>query len=217
MKEFTDLVETIDMLLSDTGCVWSRSQTLKSLQPYLLEELHEVLEAIDRDLDQHIMEEVGDVLYTLLFCVKIAEKDKRFFLNDVLLTIREKLIRRHPHVFADSQANTVEEIAENWQKIKKKEKRGALQGIPDRLSSLTRAQKIMHCLKSNRFPGLNLEVLPLETEEQIAKSLMDILLTANVHGIDVEGALRRRIAHLQDSFESWEGLGGCYRQNDPSA
>ena len=208
MKEFTNLVETIDKLLSDTGCVWSCEQNLKSLQPYLLEEVHEVIEAIDDDRDEQIMEELGDMLYTLLFCAKIAEKNKRFYLKDILLTINKKLIRRHPHVFTRLQVSTIEEVAENWQKIKKEEKqsKGALQGIPENLPSLARAQKVVHRLKSNRFPGLKSEVLPLDTEEQIATSLMDILLTADARGIDVEGALRRKIANLQDSFEAWEKL-----------
>lgn len=208
MKEFTDLIETIDNLLSDTGCAWSCEQNLKSLQPYLLEEVHEVIEAIDHDMDEQIIEELGDMLYTLLFCAKIAEKSKRFYLSDILLAINEKLVRRHPHVFTCLQVSTIEEIAENWQKIKKTEKKskGALQGIPENLPSLARAQKIVHRLKTNHFPGLTSKILPLETEEQIATSLIDILTTADAKGIDIEGALRRRTANLQKSFEDWEKM-----------
>ncbi|MGB7128016.1 MAG: MazG nucleotide pyrophosphohydrolase domain-containing protein [Candidatus Rhabdochlamydia sp.] len=201
MKEFTDLIETIDKIINN--CEWSCRQSLKSLQPYLLEEVHEVIEAIDQDLDEPIMEELGDMLYTLLFCAKIAQKDKRFDLTHILSNINEKLIRRHPHVFDNLKVHNIEEIAENWQKIKKMESKGALSGISENLPSLARAQKILHRLKTNGFP-VKSELLPLDTEEQIANSLIDVLMTADSKGIDVEGALRRKIAHLQWRFESWE-------------
>lgn len=208
MKEFTDLIETIDKLLSDTGCAWSCKQSLKSLQPYLLEEAHEVVDAIDQDVDEQIVEELGDMLYTILFCVKIAEKNKRFDVTAVLSKINEKLIRRHPHVFANLKVQSIEEIAENWQKIKKEEKpsKGALQGISENLSTLSWAQKILHRLKTNGFPELKSELLPLETEEQIANSLIDLLITADTKGIDVEGALRRKLIDLQSRFDDWENL-----------
>ncbi len=206
MKEFTDLIETVDKLLSDRGCAWSCKQNLKSLQPYLLEEAHEVVDAIDYDQDEQIVEELGDMLYTILFCVKIAEKNKRFDLTAVLLSINEKLIRRHPHVFASLEISSIEEIAENWQKIKKEEKplKGALKGISQKLSTLSWAQKILHRLKTNGFPEFESELLPLETEEQIADSLIDILMTADSKGIDVEGALRRKLIDLQSRFHDWE-------------
>ncbi len=202
MKEFTDLIETIDKIINN--CEWSCRQSLKSLQPYLLEEVHEVIEAIDQDLDEPIMEELGDMLYTLLFCAKIAQKDKRFDLTHILSNINEKLIRRHPHVFDNLKVNSVEEIAENWQKIKKRESKGALSGISKNLPSLAQAQKILHRLKTNGFPELKVELLALDTEEQITDSLIDVLMTADNKGIDVEGALRRKLAHLQWRFESWE-------------
>lgn len=206
MKEFTDLIETINKLLSDRGCAWSCKQNLKSLQPYLLEEAHEVVDAIDYDQDEQIVEELGDMLYTILFCVKIAEKNKRFDLTAVLSSINEKLIRRHPHVFANLEISSIEEIAENWQKIKKEEKhaKGALKGISQNLSTLSWAQKILHRLKTNGFPEVKSEFLPLETEEQIADSLIDILMTADNKGIDVEGALRRKLIDLQSRFNDWE-------------
>lgn len=206
MKEFTNLIETINKLLSDRGCAWSCKQNLKSLQPYLLEEAHELVDAIDCDVDEQIKEELGDMLYTILFCVKIAEKNKRFDLTAVLSSINEKLVRRHPHVFASLEISSIEEIAENWQKIKKEEKhsKGVLKGISKNLSTLSWAQKILHRLKTNGFPECALEVLPLETEEQIADSLMDILMTADNKGIDVEGALRRKLIDLQARFDNWE-------------
>lgn len=201
MEEFMNLMETIDKLVN--LCRWSCRQTLKSLQPYLLEEVHEVIEAIDQDLNEHIMEELGDMLYVLLFCAKIAEKDKRFDLAHILSNINEKLIRRHPHVFDKVKVHSVEEIAKNWQKIKKMESKGALSGISENLPSLARAQKILHRLKTSGFSELR-EFLSLHTEEQVANSLIDILITADSNGIDAEGALRRKLAHLQQQFTDWE-------------
>ncbi|PWU15438.1 MAG: nucleoside triphosphate pyrophosphohydrolase [Chlamydiae bacterium] len=202
MEEFMNLIETIDKLVNHCG--WSCRQTLQSLQPYLLEEVHEVIEAIDQDLNEQIMEELGDMLYTLLFCAKIAEKDKRFNLTHILSNINEKLIRRHPHVFTNLKVHSMEEIAENWQKIKKMESKEALSGISENLPSLARAQKVLHRLKTTGFPELKSELLPLHTEEQVANSLIDILMTADSNGIDVEGALRRKLAHLQRQFTDWE-------------
>ena len=200
MEEFMNLIEIIDKLFNNCG--WSCRQTLKSLQPYLLEEVHEVIEAIDRDSDEQIMEELGDMLYTLLFCAKIAEKDKRFDLTHILSNINKKLIRRHPHVFDNVKVHSVEEIAENWQKIKKRESKGVLSGISENLPSLSRAQKILHRLKTNGFLELKSELLPLHTEEQVANSLIAILMTADSNEIDVEGALRRKLTHLQRQFEN---------------
>lgn len=200
MEEFMNLIETIDKLFNNCG--WSCKQTLKSLQPYLLEEVHEVIEAIDRDSDEQIMEELGDMLYILLFCTKIAEKNKRFDLTHILSNINKKLIRRHPHVFDNLKVHSVEEIAENWQKIKKMESKGALSGISENLPSLTRAQKILHRLKTNGFSKFKSELLPLHTEEQIVDSLIAILMTADSNEIDVEGALRRKLTHLQRQFEN---------------
>lgn len=200
MEEFMNLIETIDKLFNN--CEWSCRQTLKSLQPYLLEEVYEVIEAIDRDSNEQIMEELGDMLYTLLFCAKIAEKNKRFDLTHILSNINKKLIRRHPHVFDNVKVHSVEEIAENWQKIKKMESKEALSGISENLPSLTRAQKILHRLKTNGFSELKSELLPLHTEEQIANALIAILMTADSNEIDVEGALRRKLTHLQRQFEN---------------
>ena len=201
MKEFINLIATMDEILNN--CEWSCRQNLKSLQPYLLEEVHEVIEAIDQDVDDLIMEELGDMLYTLLFCAKIAEKDQRFGLNSILSNINEKLIRRHPHVFDNLKMSSVEEIAENWQKIKKRESKGVLSGISETLCSLSRAQKILHRLKTSGFP-VESKLLPLDTEEQIADSLIDVLMTADSKGIDVEGSLRRKLTHLQAKFKNWE-------------
>ncbi|MDR2539495.1 MAG: hypothetical protein LBC45_02625 [Chlamydiales bacterium] len=203
MEEFTNLVETVDKIFHHCG--WSCRQTLKSLQPYLLEEVYEVIEAMDRDVDEQIMEELGDLFYILLFCAKIAEKNKRFDLVRTLSKINEKLIRRHPHVFDNVKVHSVEEIAQNWQKIKKKESKGVLSGISENLPSLVRAQKILHRLKTNGFPELKSELLPLHTEEQIANALIHVLMTADSEAIDVEGALRRKLIHLQQQFKEWEG------------
>lgn len=120
---FLDLVEVMRRLRRD--CAWTREQTHASLAPYLAEETHETLEAIDSgDLD-HLREELGDILLQVVFHAVIAgEQDDPWDVDDIAAGITEKLIRRNPHVFGDSDATTIDEIAEQWERIKAEEKRG---------------------------------------------------------------------------------------------
>jgi XTP/dITP diphosphohydrolase len=120
---FLDLVEVMRRLRRD--CPWTREQTHASLAPYLAEETHETLEAIESGDLQHLREELGDILLQVVFHAAIAgEQEDQWDVDDVVAGITEKLIRRNPHVFADSQASTIDEIAEQWERIKAEEKRG---------------------------------------------------------------------------------------------
>src|SRR3989339_1148864 len=119
MKQFDELWDVATRLNSSEGCPWDLKQTFISLQPYVLEEAHEVVEAVDRGMDKEIVEELGDLLYTVLFYAKVAEKEGRFSIEEILKTVKEKLIRRHPHVFENLKVETEEEVVRNWEKIKK--------------------------------------------------------------------------------------------------
>jgi XTP/dITP diphosphohydrolase len=120
---FLDLVEVMRRLRRD--CLWTREQTHASLAPYLAEETHETLEAIDSGDLEHLREELGDILLQVVFHAAIAEeREDQWDVDDVIAGITEKLIRRNPHVFGDSQASTIDEIAEQWERIKAEEKRG---------------------------------------------------------------------------------------------
>ena len=101
MKQFDELISVAEKLLSPEGCPWDLKQTFTTLQPYVLEEAHEVIEAVDLNDDSKILEELGDLLYVIVFYGKLGEKQGRFSLKDIIDTIKEKLIRRHPHIYGD--------------------------------------------------------------------------------------------------------------------
>jgi tetrapyrrole methylase family protein/MazG family protein len=128
------------------GCPWDAEQTHDSLKRYLIEECYEVIEAIDKRDDGLLQEELGDLLLQPLFHAAIAEERGAFTIDDVLETLADKLVRRHPHVFGDQEIRTSDEQVANWEKIKKEEKgeerKSALSGIPPNMPALMKAQKI---------------------------------------------------------------------------
>lgn len=124
LKEWTTFREIIAKLRSPEGCPWDREQTHSSLKKYLVEETEELIEAIDAEDDEGIIEELGDVLLQIFLHAQIGEDDGYFVLEDVLQTVGEKMIRRHPHVFGDVKVENVEEVMKNWQAIKAIEKGG---------------------------------------------------------------------------------------------
>ncbi len=121
-KLFEELVDIIHVLRAPGGCPWDRKQTNLSLLPKMQEEVAEVAEALVEDDFDHLPEELGDVLLNVLMQVEIADEAKKFTLDDVMKTLVDKLIRRHPHVFGDEELTTPEEVLARWQEIKKQEK-----------------------------------------------------------------------------------------------
>ena len=121
VKPITDVMNT---LLGENGCPWDKEQTHDSLRKNLLEEAHEVIEAIDSHDMVHLKEELGDVLLQVVFHAKLAEQEEQFNFNDVVDAITEKMIRRHPHIFSDVKADDAETVLTNWEAIKKQEKAG---------------------------------------------------------------------------------------------
>ena len=197
MKEFHRLLEIADQLLGPKGCPWDREQTFFTLQPYLLEETHELIEAIDTLDSQKISEELGDCLYALIFIAKLAELEKRFDIGQSIESVSEKLIRRHPHVFGDVNVSSTEDIVRNWEEIKKKEKAGQerknlFDGIPPTLPALPRAQKMA---KKLRKKGGG-ESRPL-SEEELGEGLWELIQAADRHNLDAESALRRKLAQVE--------------------
>lgn len=128
------------------GCPWDAEQSHDSLKRYLIEECYEVVEAIDKGDDVLLREELGDLLLQPLFHAAIAEERGAFTIDDVLETLTNKLVRRHPHVFGNQEIRTSDEQVANWEKIKQEEKgeerKSALSGVPPHLPSLMKAQKI---------------------------------------------------------------------------
>lgn len=143
---FLKLVEIMEKLRGPEGCPWDKKQTTSSLKPYLLEETYEVLEAIDENSPISLKEELGDLLFQIIFHSQIAKEKNDFNLAEVCEEISKKLIRRHPHVFSGEKVASLEEISRNWEKIKAEEKQNSqksiLSEIPPSLPSLLRAYKI---------------------------------------------------------------------------
>ncbi len=151
---FASLVEVMHRLRSPGGCPWDAEQTHQTLRPYLLEETYEVLEALDGDSDEDLRDELGDLLLQVVFHSELATERGAFSVEDVAGSIRDKLIRRHPHVFADAKVDSSEQVKRNWARIKAEEKARTggepdtdkptelLEGVPRALPALLRAHKL---------------------------------------------------------------------------
>lgn len=151
--DITPLTDVMSSLLGENGCPWDKEQTHASLRKNLLEESHEVIEAIDTNDMEHLKEELGDLLLQIVFHAKLAEQVGAFNFNDVVASITEKMIRRHPHIFSDAKADDAEAVLTNWEAIKKQER--AAKGIaeqntpssimgklPPTLPALMKAEKV---------------------------------------------------------------------------
>jgi MazG family protein len=143
------LLEIMDKLRDPGGCPWDREQSLRSLTPYLLEEAHEVIEAIEAGDAEHHKEELGDLLFQVVFQARIAREEGKFDFADVCGVISDKLVRRHPHVFAEATVSGSGEVVKNWERIKAEERkqkgqaeRSAIGGVPVALPALVRAERL---------------------------------------------------------------------------
>ncbi len=143
---FLRFSQIIAKLRSPEGCPWDRIQTLESIKPYTLEETYELLAAIDSDVDVAICEELGDVLLQVVLDAQIAADEGRFTLIDVVAGIAEKMVRRHPHVFAEAKAETPGEVIHHWEQAKQQEKQrdSIFSGLPAALPALARAARVTH-------------------------------------------------------------------------
>lgn len=156
------LIETIEILRSPGGCPWDREQNHKSLRENLLQETYEALDAIDRENDKDLKEELGDVLLQVVLHSQIATEEDKFDIEDVAKGITDKLIRRHPHVFSDLKVKDSEEVMVNWEKIKREEKperKSALSGIAPTLPALLAAQEFSKKAVKAGFEWSNIESL----------------------------------------------------------
>lgn len=145
-QQFDVLREIIADLRGPNGCPWDKKQTHQSLKKYLIEEAYEVLEAIDEEDDDHLVEELGDILLQVMLHAQIGEDEGWFSIDDIIRTLSEKMVRRHPHVFGNTDVNNADEVIANWEEIKKQEKgfvkESVLNGVPKSLPQLLRAYEI---------------------------------------------------------------------------
>ena len=145
MTHLDRLRAVMDRLRDPGGCPWDREQTLADLRSYVLEEAHEVVAAIDDEDHDHLREELGDLLLQVLFISRIESESDRFDLDDVIETLHDKLVRRHPHVFGDSEARTVGDVVVQWEDIKTRERGGdrkLLDGVPRAMPALLRSWRL---------------------------------------------------------------------------
>ena len=166
--DINDLIDIVEILRSPNGCPWDREQDHKSIRRDFLEETYEVIEAINKDDRDMLLEELGDVLLQVVFHTQIEREKGAFELKDVADDVCKKMIERHPHVFGDVNAETSEQVLENWDKIKGEEKHrntltDKLRAIPPMLPALMRAQKV----------GKKASFFDFETDEAVFDKLYE--------------------------------------------
>jgi tetrapyrrole methylase family protein/MazG family protein len=188
--EFDDLKEIMVLLRSKDGCPWDREQTHESLKRYLIEETYEVLEAIDLKDNSKICEELGDLLLQIVFHAQIASENRAFNMEDIITGICRKMVLRHTHVFGKDKANSPDEVIENWEKIKKKEKgitdhTSVLKDVPANLPSLMRSYKVQQKAAQVGFDWDNIEDVINKVNEEI-QELKDVYKSKNVERITDE-------------------------------
>ena len=194
------LIATMATLRGPDGCPWDREQTHASLVEHLLEETFELIEALEEGAPGDIREELGDVLYQVLFHADIAAAypDDAFDIDDVAADVEAKMRERHPHVFADGGATTTEEVVQRWQEIKaeqKKHRATPFEGIPEKLSALARAQSVLK--RGGVAAELRNPPTVPETEEELGELLLGIVQSARAQGLDPERALRTRVRAIE--------------------
>ena len=183
--QFEELVEIVSKLRSPEGCPWDREQTNHSLLPYFIEEVYEVIESIDENNWDLLKEELGDVLLHLVFQASIAEDNENFQILDSLENINKKLVRRHPHVFGDANADAAFKAKQNWEEEKHKEKgrKSRLDGVPNTLPALIRAERLQQKASYAGFDWEKIEQVWEKVHEEILE-----LKNAEISGVkqDIE-------------------------------
>ena len=227
------LMAIVDRLRDPDGCPWDREQTLDSVAPHLVEESHELVEAVETGDEKHVVEEAGDLLMGIFLMSRIAQQEGRFDLARVATGVSDKLVRRHPHVFGDGSADSSAAALVNWEAAKKKERQdaqtdaSALAGVPKALPALQRARRLCEKAIAAGFKWSDaegaLEKVREETRElteafegresaggreRLEHELGDLLIAAAILGtyveIDPERALRRALRRFERRFRAME-------------
>lgn len=225
---YEEFLGIIKALRSENGCPWDREQTHDSLRPCIMEEAAEFVAAIriyhKTGNAENMCEELGDLLLQIVMHSEIADEEGLFSMEDVVNEVATKMVRRHPHVFGDVEADTSEQVLKNWDEIKKKEKEGKewiespLREIPPELPSLTRAPKVLKKIdklyeKGNDYETSlhnlqrNVERISCEQDEQrISETIGDILMNlsdiSRIKKLPLEQILNDKIEDLIERFEN---------------
>jgi tetrapyrrole methylase family protein / MazG family protein len=218
-RRLLDLVKVMARLRGPGGCPWDREQTHQTLAHPLLEETHELLEAIDSGDSDAIRDELGDLLLQVVFHAEIASEDGRWDVDDVARRLTEKLIHRHPHVFADVEVSGADEVLTNWERLKAEEGSGSRRGVEDEipvtLPALARAAKVQRRAAGwgVEWPSSEAAVVALreevgalsaasdDAEREIGEVLFATVAVARKLGVDAESALRRTTRGFAERYE----------------
>ncbi|MDN4475595.1 MazG family protein [Demequina sp. SYSU T00192] len=206
------LVEVMDRLRSPGGCEWDAEQTHESLAPYALEEAHELVEAIESGSRAHLREELGDVLLQVVFHARVAQEHptEPFGFDDVADACADKLIARHPHVFGDEEAGTMDEHLRRWDRIKAETsgRESVMDGIPASLGALARAQKVLG--RAERA-GLDAPA----GGDGVGDALLALVRRAAAEGLDAETELRAATRRLEQAARAQEQAGRSDTEGSP--
>ena len=219
MSQLEDLLDTAHKLRAPGGCPWDAEQTHESLVKYLLEETYELIDAIESGKREDILEELGDVLYQVVFHSDLAASGslgEPFDIQDVAAKMRDKMVSRHPHVFGDAEelakfaASTGDEVMLNWDNHKKREKperESVLDGVAIAMPALSLADKVLG--KAEKIGLLEAGAagpIKVADEEQLGGLLLAIVTSARANGLDSERALRSAVRDLMDDIRKVEVL-----------
>lgn len=220
MEKLASLIQTAHQLRAPGGCPWDAEQTHQSLIQYLLEETYELIEALESGKREEVIEELGDVLYQVIFHSDLASEGtlgEAFDLETVAEFMEQKMRSRHPHVFGTEEeleqfaAKTGDDVMQNWDAHKKREKPGRtsiLDGVPQAMPALALASKVMgKAEKAEILDPLEEPIVPMESEAELGKLLLAIVASARSRGFDAERALREATRELQAEIRSAELAG----------
>lgn len=203
-----DLIDVMARLRSPTGCPWDQEQDHMSLRYHAVEEVYELMDAIEAGDDSEMLEELGDLLLQVIFHCQMASERKVFGFEQVTRNLVDKLVRRHPHVFGDAQVRDVDAVWAQWEKIKHAEKKGtvhdrpsALDGIPRHLPALLRAEKLV---KKARKASLVKSVSKAGSRQALARKLFDLAAQAQAAGWSAEALLSGEIQKRDAAFRRVE-------------
>ena len=221
----SQLIEIVEKLRAPGGCPWDRDQTQASLLPYFLEEIYEVIESVEEGNMELLKEELGDILLHVVFQASIGKENEDFTLQDSLNYVNEKLIRRHPHVFADAKAEGPFHAKQNWEAAKHDEKKreSRLDGVPGTLPALTRSQRLQEKASYAGFDWKKVEQvwekvheeigelkeaeekgITEQIEEELGDTLFSIVNLSRFLGISAETALRKTNRKFTSRFAQVE-------------
>jgi len=222
-KAFVEFVEIVERLRGENGCPWDKVQTHKSVEKNFIEEVYEVIDAIECEEFSELKEELGDVLLQVVFHAQMAKEENKFDIEDVIDAISQKIVYRHPHVFGNVKVTGVKDVLKNWEALKKKEKetKSVLEGVPKHLPALIKAYRVGEKVAQEKldwdtledvFSKLDEEIKELkyakteDREEELGDVLFTVANIARKEDIDPHRALNKTIEKFADRVKKAEEM-----------